>query len=76
MVRGDCDERCGSADPGSTLSQTPPDQADAGRVAELEAELAATREQLHAAWGQIQSMRHSTSWRLTWPLRAVRRWIR
>ena len=43
------------------------------RVAELEAEVEALREQLHAAWGQIQGMRASASWRITYPLRTLRR---
>jgi hypothetical protein len=50
-----------------------PASIDATRVAELERELAAVREQLNAAWSQLQTMRHSFSWRVTWPLRAIRR---
>lgn len=43
------------------------------RIDELEREVESLREQLHAAWGQLQAMRSSVSWRVTYPLRAVRR---
>jgi hypothetical protein len=43
------------------------------RIDDLEREVDSLREQLHAAWGQLQMMRSSASWRVTYPLRAVRR---
>lgn len=52
-----------------------PAQPDA-RVAELETQVVALRSQRDAAWAQIEAMRHSASWRLTWPLRRVSRRVR
>lgn len=43
------------------------------RIDELEREVDSLRTQLHAAWSQLQGMRSSASWRVTYPLRAVRR---
>jgi len=43
------------------------------RIDDLEREVNSLREQLHAAWSQLQAMRSSASWRVTYPLRAVRR---
>ena len=43
------------------------------RIARLEVEVAALRSQRDSAWAQVETMRHSASWRLTWPLRRVAR---
>ncbi len=42
------------------------------RVAALEREVAALRDQRDRAWMELQAMRRSTSWRVTWPLRRLR----
>jgi hypothetical protein len=42
------------------------------RVAELEREVAALRDQRDRAWMELQAMRRSVSWRVTWPLRRLR----
>ena len=42
------------------------------RQAELERELATLRDQRDQAWMQLQRMRQSLSWRITWPLRKLR----
>jgi len=55
------------------MSTPEPDRASGRRIDELELEVEALRAQLHAAWGQLRGMRMSASWRLTYPLRAVRR---
>lgn len=44
----------------------------ADEVARLQRELDAVREQRDAAWLQLETMRRSLSWRLTWPLRKLR----
>lgn len=46
------------------------------RLAELETQVAALRSQRDSAWAQIEAMRHSASWRLTWPLRRASRRLR
>lgn len=46
-----------------------PDEVDG-----LRRELEAVRAQRDAAWVQIETMRRSLSWRLTWPLRRLR-WV-
>ncbi len=48
-------------------------EAELNRV---EAELVVTRNDLLEAWAQMRAMRKTVSWRLTSPLRAVRRWGR
>jgi len=58
------------------MSAPEPDRAterERQRIDELEREVGALRAQLHAAWGQLQGMRASASWRITYPLRAIRR---
>lgn len=47
-------------------------RSDAERVAELEREVLALRDQRDRAWMELQAMRRSTSWRVTWPLRRLR----
>jgi hypothetical protein len=42
------------------------------RVADLEREVAELRDQRDRAWMELQAMRRSLSWRLTWPLRRLR----
>ena len=54
-------------------AQEPDHVSEQQRIDELEQEVDALRAQLHAAWVQLQGMRSSTSWRVTYPLRAVRR---
>lgn len=52
---------------------TPAEGAGTGdRVAELEREVAALRDQRDRAWMELQAMRRSLSWRVTWPLRRLR----
>jgi hypothetical protein len=51
---------------------TPPSGASEDRVAELEREVAALRDQRDRAWMELQAMRRSVSWRVTWPLRRLR----
>lgn len=46
----------------------------ADEVTALQRELDAVREQRDAAWLQLETMRRSLSWRLTWPLRRLR-WV-
>lgn len=46
--------------------------AEDPRVTELEREVAALRDQRDRAWMELQAMRRSTSWRVTWPLRRLR----
>ncbi|MFF1528363.1 hypothetical protein [Cellulomonas sp. NPDC058312] len=41
-------------------------------MTELEREVAALRDQRDRAWMELQAMRRSTSWRVTWPLRRLR----
>jgi hypothetical protein len=48
-------------------------EADRRRV---DLELTATRNDLSESWEQIRAMRHTISWRITKPLRAVRRLVR
>jgi hypothetical protein len=55
------------------MSTREPDVSAQQRIDELEREVDSLREQLHAAWSQLQVMRSSASWRVTYPLRAVRR---
>lgn len=64
-----------AAPPASSPAPTPAVDQDA-RVAALEVEVAALRSQRDAAWAQVESMRHSASWRLTWPLRRLSRLLR
>jgi hypothetical protein len=54
-------------------AQEPEHVSQQQRIDELEREVDALRAQLHAAWSQLQGMRSSASWRVTYPLRAVRR---
>jgi hypothetical protein len=54
-------------------AQEPEHVSEQQRIDELEREVDALRAQLHAAWSQLQGMRSSASWRVTYPLRAVRR---
>jgi len=54
-------------------TQEPDHSSQQKRIDELEREVESLREQLHAAWSQLQRMRSSASWRVTYPLRAVRR---
>lgn len=42
-------------------------------VAALEVEVASLRSQRDSAWLQLETLRHSLSWRLTGPLRRVAR---
>lgn len=44
------------------------------RVASLEAELEDTRNQLLETWDHVREMRRTVSWRVTAPLRRLRRW--
>lgn len=49
----------------------------AAELEQLRREAADLREQRDAAWQQLQAMRSSASWRLTWPLRRLSgRWAR
>ncbi|MBO9556696.1 hypothetical protein [Cellulomonas sp.] len=43
-------------------------------LAALRRELDVVRGQRDAAWVQLEQMRRSTVWRLTWPLRRLR-WV-
>lgn len=56
---------------GAAATGAAADGAD-DRVAELEREVAALRDQRDRAWMELQAMRRSTSWRVTWPLRRLR----
>lgn len=47
-------------------------QPSSARQVELERELATLRDQRDQAWMQLQQMRQSLSWRMTWPLRKLR----
>jgi hypothetical protein len=46
------------------------------RLAELQEELGETRNDLLESWEQIRLMRKTVSWRVTRPIRAVRRLLR
>lgn len=61
----------------SALRQAQKDMAVLGkRNEELEDELRRTRRTINGAWEQLETLRHSTSWRLTAPLRLVKGTIR
>ena len=61
----------------SALRQAQKDMAVLGkRNEELEDELRRTRRTINGAWEQLETLRHSTSWRLTAPIRLVKGTIR
>ena len=47
-------------------------EASTSHERELERELTMLRDQRDQAWMQLQLMRRSLSWRITWPLRKLR----
>lgn len=51
-------------------------EAEANERQRVSEELAVTQNDLLDAWGQVQALRHSASWRATAPLRAIRRRLR
>jgi len=44
------------------------------RLASVEAELDDTKDQLRQSWDNVREMRKTLSWRVTSPLRQLRRW--
>lgn len=61
----------------SALRQAQKDMAVLGkRNEELEDEIRRVRRTVSGAWEQLETLRHSTSWRITAPVRAVKTTIR